>query len=276
MTKTLVGTVKALWRYPVKSMRGEQVEESRLTEQGFWGDRAYALWDEQTQKVASAKNPKKWAQLLGFKSKLLRNLSVQDASPQVEIFLPDGQTTTSGNPEVNTLLSTALDRPVRLISAVPDLASIEHYWPEVEGTKYQDAITQIVMPTGTFFDACHVHAISTATLARLQELSPASTFDARRFRPNLVIQPVGDSVGFVEEVWVNHTLVIGETARLNVFTGCPRCVMTTLPQSELPADLDILRTTARHNQVIAGIRATVLQGGLIRQGDPIWVEPAAS
>jgi hypothetical protein len=272
MTKTLVGTVKALWRYPVKSMRGEQIEESRLTEQGFFGDRAYALWDEQTQKVASAKNPKKWAQLLSFQARLLDSTANAKPAPQIEISLPDGQSTTSGSAEVNTLLSGALGRPVRLISAVPDQASIEHYWPEVEGTKYQDAITQIVMPTDTFFDACHVHAISTATLARLQELSPASTFDARRFRPNVVIQPVESTVGFVEDAWVHQTLSIGETARLNVFTGCPRCVMTTLPQSELSADLDILRTTARHNQVIAGIRATVLQGGLIRQGDPIWLE----
>ncbi len=194
--------------------------------------------------------------------------------PQVEILLPDGQSILSSSDEINTQLSIALGRSVRLISAVPEQASIEHYWPEVEGTKYQDAITQIVMPTGTFFDACHVHAISTATLAWLQELSPASNFDARRFRPNLVIQPVENAAGFVEDAWVNQTLVIGETARLNVFTGCPRCVMTTLPQSELPTDLDILRTTARHNQVIAGIRATVLQGGLIRQGDPIWIQDA--
>ncbi|NJL47064.1 MAG: MOSC domain-containing protein [Leptolyngbyaceae cyanobacterium SM2_5_2] len=272
MTRTFVGTVKALWRYPVKSMRGEQIATSTLTQRGFFGDRAYALWDEQTQKVASAKNPKKWAQLLGYQARLLNSTANGETSPEVEISLPDGQSTNSSSTEVNTLLSTVLGRPVRLISAVPDQASIEHYWPEVEGTKYQDTITQIVMPTGTFFDACHVHAISTATLARLKELSPASTFDVRRFRPNLVIQPVGDRFGFVEDAWVNHTLAIGETARLDAFTGCPRCVMTTLPQSELPADLDILRTTAQHNQVIAGIRATVLQGGLIRQGDPIWIE----
>jgi uncharacterized protein YcbX len=160
-----------------------------------------------------------------------------------------------------------------LASAPPDQATIEHYWPEVAGTAHQDTVTQIVMPTGTFFDACPVHAISTATLAQLQALGPTSQFDARRFRPNLVIQPAEGAQGFIDEAWVNHTLTLGATARLHVFTGCPRCVMTTLPQGDLPADLGILRTTAQHNRVIAGIRATVLEGGTVARGDAIWAEP---
>ena len=271
MSRTLIGTVKALWRYPVKSMLGECVDELMLTERGFWGDRAFALWDEQSQKIASAKNPRKWAQLLAFQSRLLTS-SPTPTTPQVEITLPNDQVITSDRPEVNTLLSAALGREVKLVSAPPAQASIEHYWPEVEGTAHQDIVTQIVMPVGTFFDACTVHAISTATLARLQAINPTSDFDARRFRPNLVIQPTEGAEGFIDEGWVNHTLTVGEAARLSVFTGCPRCVMTTLPQSDLPADLAILRTTAQHNRVIAGIRATVLQPGIIRCNDPIWVD----
>jgi uncharacterized protein YcbX len=190
----------------------------------------------------------------------------------VEITLPDGRVITSDRPEVNALLSAALGRAVELVSAPPDQATIEHYWPEVEGTPYQDTITQIVMPAGTFFDACPVHAISTATLARLQAISPTSNFDARRFRPNIVIQPVDGAEGFIDEAWVNQTLSVGEEARLSVFKGCPRCVITTLPQSDLPVDLNILRTAVQHNRAIAGIRATVLQPGLIQCDDPIWVD----
>jgi uncharacterized protein YcbX len=267
-----VGTVKALWRYPVKSMLGECVDELMLTEEGFWGDRAFALWDEQSQKVASAKNPKKWAQLLAFQSRLIPGSPDQTDPSQVEITLPDGRVTTSDRPEVNALLSAALGRAVQLVSAPPAQASIEHYWPQVEGTTYQDTVTQITMPAGTFFDACPVHAISTATLAQLQALSPSSDFDARRFRPNLVIQPVDGVAGFIDEDWVNQTLRVGDEARLNVFTGCPRCVMTTLSQADLPADLNVLRTTAQHNRVIAGIRTTVLQGGVVRYNDPIWAD----
>ncbi|TVQ08051.1 MAG: MOSC domain-containing protein [Leptolyngbya sp. DLM2.Bin27] len=271
MAQTLIGTVKALWRYPVKSMLGECVDQLMLTERGVWGDRAFALWDEQSQTIASAKNPRKWAPLLAFQSRLLTS-SPTSTDPQVEITLPNGQVVASDCPEVNALISAALGREVQLVSAPPAQASIEHYWPEVEGTAHQDTVTQIVMPVGTFFDACPVHAISTATLARLQAISPTSNFDARRFRPNLVIQSAEGVEGFIDEGWVKHTLIVGEAARLRVFTGCPRCVMTTLPQADLPADLAILRTTAQHNRVIAGIRATVLQPGIMRCNDPIWLD----
>lgn len=270
MPRTLVGTVQALWRYPVKSMRGECVDELMLTDQGFWGDRAYAIWDVQSQQVASAKNPKKWAHLLDFQARLMPPPLSQTGLPTVEITLPDGRITTSDRPEINTLLSEALGREVQLVSTPPAQASIEHYWPEVEGTAHQDIVTQIVLPSGTFFDACPVHAISTATLAQLQALSPTSRFDARRFRPNLVIQPVDGAEGFIDEAWVHQTLILGEAAQLQVMTGCPRCVMTTLPQADLPTDLTILRTTAQYNDVIAGIRATVLQTGSVQCNDPIW------
>jgi uncharacterized protein len=74
---------------------------------------------------------------------------------------------------------------------------------------------------------------------------------------------------------VGGTLAIGETVRLSIDTACPRCVVTTLAQSGLPEDLNILRTTARYNNVIAGIRMSVLQGGTIRRNDPVWLEKAA-
>ncbi|PSB56496.1 MOSC domain-containing protein, partial [filamentous cyanobacterium CCP1] len=67
----------------------------------------------------------------------------------------------------------------------------------------------------------------------------------------------------------------GETVRLQVDTACPRCVVTTLAQSGLPEDLNILKTTAKHNQVIAGIRLSVLRSGMVCQGDTVWLEQAA-
>ena len=77
---------------------------------------------------------------------------------------------------------------------------------------------------------------------------------------------------FVEDAWIGHTLAIGDEVRLAITGPCPRCVMTTLSQADLPSDPGILRTAARHNQVNVGVYATVLQGGTIRQGDPIRVE----
>jgi uncharacterized protein YcbX len=269
MAWELVGTVGSLWRYPVKSMLGEEVEASEVVARGLAGDRAYALLDVQSGQVASAKNPKKWAQLLNFQASFLERPSSYEAIPPVTVALPNGSSITSTSAEISTVLSTLLGREVQLLSAPPQAPTLEQYWPPVEGTPNQETVTQLQMPVGTFFDSCSIHAISTATLARLQELYPAGQFLRDRFRPNIVIEPLSSEAGFLEDAWVGGILAIGETVRLSIDTLCPRCVVTTLAQSDLPADLNILRTTAQYNNVIAGIRLSVLQGGPIRRHDRI-------
>jgi uncharacterized protein len=275
MERQQVGTIAALWRYPVKSMLGEELEISEVTAQGLWGDRAYALLDVQSGRVASAKNPKKWAKLLDFHATLPDPPPGGEVIPPAKMVLPDGNSLTTSTSDANQVLSTILGRDVQLLSAAPEVASLDQYWPSVEGTAHQDEVTQLVLPPGTFFDSCSIHAITTATLARLQTLYPEGQFAPCRFRPNLVIAPTTQDSGFLEDDWIGGILAIGETVRLRIDTACPRCVVTTLAQAGLPDDLNILRTTARYNNVIAGIRTSVLQSGTIRRDDPIWLEKAA-
>lgn len=275
MARELVGAIASVWRYPVKSMLGEELDASEISSHGLVGDRAYALLDKQTGKVASAKNPKKWAKLLDFHAALAEPPRAIAPLPPVKISLPDGNAITSESPDISTILSTVLGRDVQLLASAPKTASLEQYWPPVDGTAYQEEVTQLVMPTGTFFDSCSIHAMTTATLARLQELYPAGKFDRCRFRPNLIIEPTSSEATFLENDWVGGILAIGDQVRLSIDTACPRCVVTTLAQSGLPEDLNILRTTAQHNNVIAGIRMSVLQGGTVHRNDPIWLEKAA-
>lgn len=275
MVRELVGSIASLWRYPVKSMLGEELQTSEVTAHGLLGDRAYALLDVNSGKIASAKNPKKWAKLLEFQATFVATLHESESVPPVNIDFPDGTSMTSTAPDASKILSTLLGQDVQILAAAPEAASLDQYWPPVEGTAYQDAVTQLSLPSYTFFDSCPIHAITTATLARLQELYPEGQFDPRRFRPNLVIEPTSRAITFLEDDWVGGILAIGETVRLSINTACPRCVVTTLAQSGLPDDLNILRTTARYNNVIAGIRTSVLQGGTIHRDDPIWLEKAA-
>lgn len=114
--------------------------------------------------------------------------------------------------------------------------------------------------------------LRTATIDRLRELYPQGRFEVRRFRPNIVLQPATAEKGFVENAWVGHTLVIGDAVRLSVTGPCPRCVMTTLPQGDLPRDPGILRTAAQQNQANVGVYAAVVRGGTIRRGDPVRIE----
>jgi len=128
------------------------------------------------------------------------------------------------------------------------------------------------MPRGTFFDLAVVHVLTTGTIDRLRELYPQGRFEVRRFRPNIVVEPASGEKNFVENAWIGHTLAIGDEVRLSITGPCPRCVMTTLPQGDLPRDPRILRTAAQHNQVNVGVYAAVLRGGRIHRGDPVRLE----
>jgi uncharacterized protein YcbX len=142
----------------------------------------------------------------------------------------------------------------------------------MEGLDHRDTVTDFALPEGTFFDCATVHVLTTATLDHLSELNPQGRFETRRFRPNVVVRPDSGERGFVENAWIGHALVIGDDVRLNVTGPCARCVMTTLPQGDLPGDPGILRTAARHNKVNVGVYAAVLRGGTIRRGDPVKIE----
>ena len=111
-----------------------------------------------------------------------------------------------------------------------------------------------------------------ATLDRLRALYPQGCFAVRRFRPNLVIAIDGEPQAFVENDWVGRTLLLGREARLRIVRPCGRCVMTTLPQSDLPHDPGILRTAVKHNGGNVGVYASVLHGGTVRRGDSVRLE----
>ena len=242
------GAVASLRRYPVKSMLGEELTATDVTERGLLGDRAYALVDRADGKAATAKNPKKWPTLFGFRATFIEPPRPgASVPPPVRITLPDGTTVTSQQADLNQLLSQALNRPVTLNAAGRDHAgpvNAEEYWPDMEGLDYRE----------------------------LHQLYPQGRFEVPRFRPNIVVAPASGEPDFIENAWIGHTLAIGDSVRLSITGPCGRCVMTTLAQGDLPPDPGILRTAAQHNKVNVGIYATVERGGSIRRGDAIRVE----
>jgi hypothetical protein len=267
-----IGSVASLWRYPVKSMMGEELNATEVADRGLLGDRAYALVDSSDGKAATAKNPRKWPHLFGFRASFIEPLRATAELPPVRIALPDGATVTSDQGDLNRILSRALGREVTFRPAERGAFKAEEYWPDMEGLDHRDEVTDFTLPEGTFFDCATVHLLTTAALDRLGELYPQGRFAVRRFRPNIVVQPASGERDFVENAWVGHTLAIGTTVRLDVTGPCGRCVMTTLAQGDLPSDPGILRTAARHNQGNVGVYAMVVRGGTIRLGDPVRIE----
>src|SRR5206468_7446744 len=270
--QTEVGSVVSLWQYPVKSMMGEELNDTEVTERGLLGDRAYALVDSSDGKVATAKNPRKWPRLFDFRATFIEPARAAAKIPPVRIAFPDGTIVTSDQSDLNQILSKALNREVALRAAQGGAVNAEEYWPDMEEVDRRDTVTDFTLPEGTFFDVAMVHLLTTATLDRLRELYPQGRFEVRRFRPNIVVQLASGEKGFAENAWVGRTLAIGTAVRLSITGPCGRCVMTTLAQGDLPRDPGILRAAAQHNQVNVGVYAVVARGGTIRRGDPVRLE----
>jgi uncharacterized protein len=263
------GSVVGLWRYPVKSMMGEELNAAEVTERGLIGDRQFALVDASTGKVAGAKNPRKWGNFFDFRAAYVEPPQRGSKLPAVRLTLADGTVVTSEQGDLPQVLSAALGREVTFAEAQggDGSAKAEEYWPDMDGLDFRDTVTDFDLPEGTFFDLAVVHVLTTATLDRLRELYPQGRFEVRRFRPNIVIAPPSSAAGFVENDWVDRTVTIGDEVRLRVTGPCPRCVMTTLSQGDLPKDPGILRASAQHNSANVGVYASVEQGGLVTRGD---------
>jgi uncharacterized protein len=271
-TQRSKGKVVSLWRYPVKSMMGEELNSSYLTERGLIGDRTYALIDKQTGKVVSAKNPAKWGKLFDFRAVFIDSLQTADNIPDVRITLPDGSQIFSNQEEIDHSLSKVLGQEVSLMKATLDNPGYEEYWPDIEGIAHRELVTDEIMPSKTFFDIAVIHILTTSTINRLRELYPEGRFEVRRFRPNIVVESTLGKKDFVENSWVDKKITIGEEVVMKITAPCTRCVMITLPQADLPKDLGILRTVAKYNQVHAGVYASVHRGGTIRRGDTVQLE----
>ncbi|MGI8735038.1 MAG: MOSC domain-containing protein [Pyrinomonadaceae bacterium] len=290
-----VGTVANLWRFPVKSMLGEQLESVELTGRGLLGDRAYALIDVESGKVVSAKSVRLFPNMFGCRAAFVEPPKSDRELPAVRIMMADGTSTTSDSSDVDSVLSSFFGRRVTLARAAPADFTIDQYHPDLDDLDPQSHRDTIVeqklgsaffaeagmespVPVGAFFDLFPITVLSTSTLDQLNAIRPESSFDQRRFRMNIIVDTKED--GFVENDWVNHEVTIGDGARLKVVLPDPRCVMPTLAQEELPRDSDVLRTLVRHNKVqvgdsgqfpCAGVYAVVEVPGILRLGDSVAV-----
>ncbi|MET1083929.1 MAG: MOSC N-terminal beta barrel domain-containing protein [Burkholderiales bacterium] len=269
-------SVASLWRYPVKSMRGEELDSVSVTARGLCGDRAYALVDTVRKRVGTGR---KFGGLLECRAQFVTPPGSDDRVPAVQITLPDGSVVDSEQPERDAKLTAEFGAELSLVSTAPDGLMLEFAAGSLGGKHIDTTAIPVAgaAPAGTLFDYASVHIITTATLQRLKESYPAGQIAIQRFRPNIVVE-CPDETGFVENSWLGRTLTLGSELVLRVSIPCPRCVMTTLPQGDLPHDPRILRTLVDQNRLdlgdfghlpCAGVYADVVQPGDIRRGDRV-------
>jgi uncharacterized protein len=277
----MLGTVAALRRYPVKSMLGEDVDAGDVTFTGLAGDRQLAVVSRTTGKIASAKFPRLWRDLLTLSAAAADDPAADGA---VRITLPEGKIVWSSDAGVDTILSGLLNEPVTLTATPVPGAALDRAVPEAvlrDGVDAQVPAELIEIggggPPGSFVDFAPLHLLTTSTLDRIAELSPHGRADLERYRPNVVIRTA--AAGFTENDWLELIPRVGDDLVLRVIARTPRCAVPTLAHGALPRDPDALRVLARHNRVepldsidpepCAGVYAEVLRPGRVRTGDPV-------
>ena len=223
--------VAQLWRYPVKSMRGEACAALRLDARGVCGDRVLAVRTAEG-KIGSGKSTRRFSRIDG-----LLELRSELSGETVEIVLGDGQRLAANDPEASTVLSRVLGEPVSLAR--------------------EEAVSHL--------DAAPVHLVTTAALRALQSALPGSNLGVARFRPNLVVESEG--VEPIEGAWLGRTVRIGDGVELRLVGPAERCRMVGLAQAELPPDRAILEQLARDSDAMFGVYAEVITPGTIELGD---------
>jgi uncharacterized protein len=270
------GVVDSIWRYPVKSMAGEELAESLVTERGLLGDRAYALVDKASNRTATVRT---WAaSLLNYDARYVTEPQLAAPAPPVRIDAPNGETLTSDQADIDQRFSAVFGRALTVMTTAPTGLLLEFPAGTLGGV--HEKTTEVPLaggaPAGTFFDYGSVHLVASSTLEHLQTAYREGRVDVRRFRPNVVIGLDADP--FVENAWAGRTLTLGDEVVLRMSIPCPRCVNTTLPQGDLPKDPGILRTIARLNRVdlgdfgklpCVGVYAEVVKTGVVRRDDVV-------
>ncbi len=234
-----VGVVKELYRFPVKSMRGEALAEAHGTWHGLDGDRRYAFVRSDNRSGFPWLTGRELPQLLQYTPRYTRPADVAD-SP-VEIRSPDGRILSIDAPELNQELAEAYGKPVNLIK----------------------------IGRGAF-DSQVISVMSTATVAALAE-AIGTAVTALRFRQNIIIEPFDDQP-YVEERWLDSSLVFGsqpDALRLRLNRRIQRCVMINIDPETSEKDPAVLKTVAQTRENCAGVYGSTERPGMIRVGDVV-------
>ena len=273
--------ITAIYRYPVKSMQGEQITESDVTSRGLTGDRAFALVDIESGKIASAHNPEKWGILLYCRAEWTGTTAV--------VTLPNGERHEIG-PQLEKSLSKLCKREVRFIREAAPGAAYEFMNSDVEAAAPESFVESTLKragvrdgrlgwlrvgmqaDNGSLVDVAALHILTESSLNAFAK--GGGDPDVRRFRPNIVIGSDIDA-GYVEDTWTGRQLKIG-SAVATISIPTPRCLITTLDQANgVVRNRQSLIVLARDNRLefgpgrwaCLGSYASVETPGTIKVGD---------
>ncbi|CAM3886050.1 MOSC domain-containing protein [Smaragdicoccus niigatensis] len=286
-----VGTVVALWRYPVKSMQGEQISSSVIDRRALHADRMWAVRDLELKAVTTAR---RLPMLLGCSARYVEEPAIGVGPGDVAhvvVTFPDGSEIVSTDRDrMNRALSDLTGKSVALVSLPPvtDKAAyrgvmfskkdIRQQFQVADGDPLPDfsmfplrklaELAIFATPVGIFADAYPVHILTTSSLKAMAAIG--GDFDVRRFRPNILVETTGE--GLVEQDWIGGTLRTG-TVGIRVEVPTVRCSVPLRPQPGLEPDPAVVKTISRHNDRCLGVYADVTTVGSVSVGDAVEFVP---
>lgn len=296
------GRVAELWRYPVKSLGGERLEDAQVGVRGVLGDRLWAVRDLEHDITASARRlPKLLTATARYRSAVSPDAGPGNV-PEVEITFPDGTALSSRDAAVNAKLSELAGREVKLTALPPvgdtslhrlkrehqtgvlSTASLRDDFGIAEGERLPD-ISMIPMadlltlgrystPPGMFVDLAPVHVMTKTSLATIGA-EVGDELDVRRFRPNILVALDNTDDDLPESHWVGAHVTLGDVV-VNVAMQTVRCVVPSRAQPGLEVNRQVTRAVAARAQRCLGVYCDVVRTGTVRVGDEIAVRPTTA
>jgi uncharacterized protein YcbX len=256
---SIVGKVESLWRYPVKSMRGEELDEAFAGYPGIYGDRVFAFKSSASPTGFPYFTAREQRRLLQYLPRFrhpdkagrpgnLTDAEKMGAGPlsadiselMVDVETPEGKTLAIDNPVLMDMLRVDVDEKHQLT----------------------------LMRSHRAMTDCRPVSIFSLQSARQLAEETGTPIDKRRFRANVYVDLVSDT-GFAENEFVGRSLKIGPKAVVKILERDPRCMMITLDPDTGEKTPAILKKVAQGHEGMAGVYGAVLLEGMLQKGDSV-------
>jgi MOSC domain-containing protein len=258
---SVVGQVESLWRYPVKSMRGEALAEAFIGFAGVYGDRLFAF--------KSSTRPKGFPYFTGREHAELLLYRPRFRHPDKAARPPNLTEAEAIGPGINPVvaepaeLAVEVETPAGEVLAIDDPALAR----QLSGGNGDGRTLALLRSERALTDCRPVSLFSIQTVRQLAD-EIGIALDQRRFRAN-VYMDLGTGAGFAEDGFVGRSLRLGSKAVIAILERDPRCKMITLdPETARPSP-EVLRKVTRAHEGMAGVYGAVLVEGMVRTGDAI-------
>ncbi|PGT77353.1 MOSC domain-containing protein [Bacillus sp. AFS040349] len=237
----LVGHIKEIIRHPIKSFRGESIQQSKIMNYGLYGDRSHAYLD-------STKNDNfltitQFNEMVKYKARFVGEESMEEY-PKVEVVTPGGKVFDWDHQELMNEMETKSKRKISTRKYTPSHVPIGPI-----------AVEHILLATDS-------------SLEKLQELWGNDEVDSRRFRPNLLLS-LKDKVPFIEEEWIGKRIKIGSEVEIEFVGHCKRCMIITVDPENAERDPSLHKTVIKERNNNFGVYASVIKTGDIYVGDEV-------